>query len=227
MERGEESGMIVFFNNHIIDEKAAHVAPSDRGFTLGDGVFDTLLCVDGTPQYAREHFTRLLAHAAFLRIKPEHTPEALEQTALALLKKNRFLGGRHALRTMITRGPGERGLTPPEIAVPTTLMRASPVPDPATLPPVNAAFALTTRRNEHSPFSRIKTLQYGDNMLALLEAQHNGANEALMINSEGHVVCATTSNIFILEEGRVLTPPLTDGALDGITRAHVMRGRYR
>ena len=214
--------MIVFLNNHIIDEKAAHIAPSDRGFTLGDGVFDTLLCVDGKPQQAREHFTRLLAHAAFLRIKHEQTPEVLEQAALTLLKKNRFLGGRHALRTMVTRGQGERGLTPPELAVPTTFMRASPVPDPAALPPVHAVFALTTRRNEHSPFSRIKSLQYGDNMLALLEAQHNGANEALMLNTEGHVVCATTSNVFILEEGRVLTPPLSDGALDGITRAFVM-----
>ena len=96
--------MIVFFNNHIIDEKSVHVAPTDRGFTLGDGVFDTLLCVDGKPRHAREHFTRLLAHAAFLGIKPEHTPEFLEQTAITLLKKNRFLGGRHALRTMVTRG---------------------------------------------------------------------------------------------------------------------------
>jgi branched-chain amino acid aminotransferase len=60
-------------------------------------------------------------------------------------------------------------------------------------------------------------------MLALLEAHDHGANEALILNTEGHVVCATTSNVFILEEGRVLTPPLTDGALDGITRDFVMR----
>jgi branched-chain amino acid aminotransferase len=212
--------MIVLLNKDFRDEKAAHVSTADRGLTLGDGVFDTLLCVDGKPQNAQQHFLRLLGHAGVLRLHTPHTPQSLEQTALTLLKKNRFTRGRFALRTTITRGPGERGVAPPENPLPTLLMRAGPVPD--SVPSVHAVFAAGTRRNEFSPLSLIKSLNYGDSVLAMLEAQEKSANEALILNVEGHVACATASNVFILEEGRVLTPPLSDGVLDGITRALLM-----
>jgi branched-chain amino acid aminotransferase len=212
--------MIVMLNGEFRDEKAAHVSTADRGLTLGDGVFDTLLCIDGKLQYAKEHFLRLLGHAGVLRLYPSHTPQSLEQSALTLLKKNRFLKGRYALRTTLTRGPGERGVTPPENPAPTLLMRASPLPDAP--PPVHAIFAAGTRRNQFSPLSLIKSLSYGDNVLAMLEAQEKGANEAFILNAEGHVACATSGNVFALEEGRVLTPPLSDGVLDGITRAILM-----
>lgn len=215
--------MIVLFNGSYIDEKKAHIATDDRGFTLGDGVFDTLLCVDGAPQDAPAHFARLLGHAGVLRIQPAQTVAMLEEAAGEILRRNNFSKGRHALRTTLSRGPGERGLSPPDNAMPTLLMRASPAPDPAGLPPVHAVFAQGTRRNEHSPFSLIKSLQYGDSLLAMMEAKDRGANEALILNTAGHVACATTGNIFILEEDRILTPPLSDGVLDGITRATVMR----
>lgn len=212
--------MIVYLNNTFIDINKARIGATDRGFTLGDGVFDTMLCVNGAPQDFKLHMSRLLAHAAVLRINTTHTVESLEPVATALLRRNGFKSGRHVLRTTLTRGPGERGLFPPETPTPTLLMTLSPAPESAL---VHAAIATGTRRNGHSPLSRIKSLQYGDNLLALLEAKERGANEALIMNTEDHVVCGSTSNIFILEEDRVLTPPLSDGALDGITRAGIMR----
>ncbi|MFH1159274.1 MAG: aminotransferase class IV [Pseudomonadota bacterium] len=223
MEREKaQDGMIVCLNNVFMEEAAARISPADRGFTLGDGVFDTLLALDGRLRHAEAHFTRLLKHASVLQIKTGETPETLERAAFRLLEENGFARGRHALRTTITRGAGVRGLLPPDEPVPTLLMRITPAASPDSLPPVHAVIARTTRRNEFSPLSRIKSLQYGDNLLALLEAKDRGANEALLLNTAGHVSCATTGNIFILEKGRLLTPPLSDGALDGITRALVM-----
>ena len=215
--------MIVFLNNNFIEDNIAHISPADRGFTLGDGVFDTLLVLDGELRYAEAHFTRLLKHASVLQIKTNETPETLERTALRLLKKNMFTHERYALRTTITRGKGVRGLLPPDKSVPTLLMRVSPATSPDSLPPVYAVIAKTTRRNEFSPLSRIKSLQYGDNLLALLDAKDKGANEALLLNTAGYVSCSTTGNVFILEKDRLITPTLSDGALDGITRTLVMQ----
>ena len=215
--------MIVYLNNVFIKDKAACISPADRGFTLGDGVFDTLLVLDGQLRHAKAHLARLLKHASVLRIKTNETPKSLESSALRLLKKNKFVMGRYALRTTITRGAGIRGLLPPDESVPTLLMRVSSAVSPDSLPPVYAVISQTTRRNEFSPLSRIKSLQYGDNLLALLEAKDKDANEALILNTAGHISCSTTSNIFILEKGRLLTPPLSDGALNGITRTLVMQ----
>ena len=215
--------MIVFLDNVFIEEETARISPTDRGFTLGDGVFDTMLVLDGQLQHAEAHFTRLLKQASVLQIKTNETPDSLKNTALRLLEKNKITQGRHALRTTITRGAGVRGLMPPDKSAHTLLMRVSPAVSPDSLPPVSAIIAQTTRRNEFSPFSYIKSLQYGDNLIALLEAKKKGANEAILLNTAGHVCCTTTGNIFILEKDHLLTPPLSDGALDGIMRSIIMQ----
>jgi branched-chain amino acid aminotransferase len=208
--------MIVFFKGRFLADDNVPLSPADRGLTLGDGVFDTLLAVDGQLRHAALHFERLLTHAAVLRIRNAETVQSLTTAAERLLAENRFIKDRYALRTTLTRGAGARGLMPPEQNQPTLLMRASPAPE--NPPPVHAVIARTTRRNEHSPLSRIKSINYGDNLLALLEAKDRGANEAILLNTAGDVACATAGNIFIREKGRLLTPPLSDGALDGITR---------
>ncbi len=215
--------MIVFLDNVFMEEKTARISPTDRGFTLGDGVFDTMLVLDGQLQHAEEHFSRLLKQASILQIKTHETHDSLKNTAMHLLEKNKITQGCHALRTTITRGAGVRGLMPPDKSSHTLLMHVSPAASPDSLPPVSVIIAQTTRRNEFSPFSCIKSLQYGDNLIALLEAKKKGANEAILLNTAGHVACATTGNIFILEKGHLLTPPLSDGALDGIMRSIVMQ----
>lgn len=210
--------MIIFLNGMFMEESDCGIAPSDRGFTLGDGVFDTMLAVDGALQHADRHIARLVNHAAVLQIPLPIEADVLQGMGFELLQQNNFTSGRHALRTTLTRGPGTRGLNPPDRPEPTFLMRATPVPDPSEQP-LKVKLAQTVRRNERSPLSQIKSLNYGDNLLALMEARDRGFDDALMLNTAGHVVCATTSNLFIEEDGRLVTPPLSDGALDGITRA--------
>ncbi len=209
---------IIWINGRFINVKDAHVSITDRGLTLGDGVFDTMLAVNGEPLMADEHGERLVRHADILDIKFSLDFTA---TAAALLKQNGCAQGRHAIRTTITRGPAERGLMPPASPQPTIIMQASHVG--SNNAPVHALISDTFRRNQRSPLSRIKCLSYGENMLALMRAKEKGADDAIMLNGEGNVCCATTSNIFMVEGKKVITPPLDDGVLDGVMRQSIIR----
>lgn len=212
----------VFLNGNFIKEDRAALPVTDRGFTLGDGVFDTMLAIDGKMIFADKHFRRLGEHAAIMKIPFPCRTQELENSAAMLLEKNNLMTGRAAIRTALSRGPGERGLSPPAPRMPTLLMQATPVPSAGTPPPLKMIVARTVRRNEHSPLSRIKSSSYGDNLIALLEAQEAGAHDAVMLNTAGNAACATTSNIFALIGGKLITPPVTDGAMAGITRSSLM-----
>ncbi|MBU0859685.1 MAG: aminotransferase class IV [Alphaproteobacteria bacterium] len=210
--------MIVWQNREFIEEAAAGIGITDRGLTLGDGVFDTLLALDGVPQEGAAHFARLQAHAQILGMAIDTAQ--FERTAQDLLARNQFTKGRHAVRTTATRGPGKRGLMVPADPAYTLLMRASPVPTAGG--PVRLITATSVRRNEGSPLSRIKSLNYGDNILALMEARAHGADDALMLNNAGNAACASAANIYVQVGDDVLTPPLADGAMDGIVRARLI-----
>ena len=210
--------MIVYFNGTFMVEGETHITLNDRGLTLGDGVFDTMLAVDGQLVDGPAHYERLARHAAVMGIPCAH--KVMPENAVELLRRNHFTGGRHAIRTTLTRGPGARGLRPPEDPSVTIIMRAAPVPAPSH-PPVMIT-AQGVRRNEGSPLSRIKSLNYGDNIIALMEAQKVGADDAVILNNAGHVACASASNIYVLCDGVWLTPRLEDGAMDGIGRAQLL-----
>lgn len=211
--------MIVYMNGAFIEESTARIAPSDRGFTLGDGVFDTLRAEDGVPQHAEQHFRRLLGHAAQLHIPVKQTAADLTAMAQELLLQNKLAAGSASVRTTLTRGPAARGLLPPAAPVPTLLMQAAALPSVAQPEQsLTAVIARHVRRNEHSLLSRIKSLNYGDNLAALMEAQERGCSDAILLNTAGHAACATIGNLFILENGTLVTPPLSDGVLNGVVR---------
>lgn len=217
--------MFCFFHDQFIEEDKVSISINDRGFSLGDGVFDTQLATNGILPDAEPHFERLLNDATILDIRLEKTVSELMTISTMLLARNSIASGRWVVRTQVTRGIALRGLAPSPDAHPTIVMRATPAP-PVEKTAARAIIANTTRRNEHSPLSRIKSLNYGDNMLALLEARDSGVDDAILLNSESHVACATTSNIFIVEKGRWATPPVSDGVLAGITR-HKLIAEHR
>lgn len=183
---------------------------ADRGFR-GHGVFDTMLAAEGKPVFAAEHFTRLAAHAKIIGI--EITVEGLKETALTILQKNNLKDA--AISTIITGGPGQGGLKTPDNPQPQIIMRSAMLSGYA---PLHAIIAKTTRRNEFSPLSQIKSLNYGDNILARQEAESAGASEAILLNTKGYITCFTTGNIFILRKNKLFTPPLADGVMNGIIR---------
>ena len=186
---------------------------------LGDGVFDTMLAVDGKIIAAEEHCERLKRHAGVFNIHVDTNP--LIMAASELLKKNDLLSDHAVINTIITRGPANRGLKTPNNPDIQIVMRASYVP--TDMPPPRLIIARSVRRNEGSPLSQIKSVNYGDSILARIEADNAGANDAIFLNNAGHVTCATGSNVFITQAGKLYTPPLSDGVMDGIIRAKIIR----
>lgn len=195
----------------MISENAMSL--DDRGLLLGDGLFETLLAVDGALPHLPAHLDRMAAGCALLDL-PFDRAEAERLCHAAAPAAGRFV-----VRLTLTAGSGGRGLDRPAAPAPRLFATAAPfapVTTPATL------IVAKTRRNEGSPASRLKTLSYLDNVLARTEAKAVGADEALMLNNRGHLACAGAANLFWIAEGRLFTPSLDCGVLPGITRARLI-----
>jgi branched-chain amino acid aminotransferase len=208
----------IWLNGQLVEAGMARIDPSDRGLLLGDGLFETMRAVGGRVPLLARHLARLRAAAALLDLPVPAGDAAIEKACAGVLEANGLREA--ALRLTLTCGPGPRGLLPPAEPTPTLLLAAFPLPAP--LPAARACIAHLTRRNEHSPLSRLKTLGYLDNLLALKEARTRGADEAVLVNTAGRLACASTANLFVIEGACLLTPPLAEGALPGVTRALVI-----
>lgn len=212
----------VWLNGRLVPEAEAVVSISDRGFTLADGVFETLRVIDGQPLWLGDHLARLRQGADVFGIPVPFEDSVFTAAIDALLTS---LGLAHAsLRITLTRGPSKaRGLWPPASpAAPTLLMTASALPVGAPRPPLRVIVAQSVRRNEHSPLSRIKSLNYGDNILARREAEARGADDCLLMNGAGRIVCASVGNIFLRVDGVWRTPPIAEGLLAGTARRRLI-----
>jgi branched-chain amino acid aminotransferase len=196
-----------------------HIAPSDRGFLLADGIFETIRASAGALLWLEDHLTRLRAGATLLGIPVPLPDDAIGAGLRALIQKNDLPDG--AVRLTLTRGPSaRRGLWPPDQpATPTLIGSVAPLAAPAT---ARLIFCASTRRNEFSPLSRIKYLAYGDAILAKREALAKGGTDAVLCNTGGNVSCCTVGNIFARNDKGWVTPRLSDGALPGLARARVL-----
>lgn len=207
----------VWLNGTIVDQNDARVPVADRGFTLADGIFETIKAVGATPFWLSEHFERLKAGAVEIGLTIPFS-ESRICDAVERLLADATEDTRSAIRLTVTRGPvAARGLWPKETGASQPTCVLTVAPSHAT-PPQDFVVCRSTRRNEHSPLSRIKSLGYGDNILARREAIERGADDAIMLNTEGHVACATVGNVFFRIAGGWVTPPIADGILPGLAR---------
>ncbi|ABC21932.1 aminotransferase class IV [Rhodospirillum rubrum] len=207
---------VIWLNDRLVPAAKARIDPADRGFLLGDGLFETIPARDGRPLRLAAHLARLGRGARILGIP---LPALDIAAALAAtLAANDLSEG--VLRLTLTRGPGPRGLLPPPAPKPTIMITATAFPPPTG--PARLIVATRTRRNEASPLSTIKYLAYGDAILARQEAAERGADDAILLNLGGRVAETTVATLFIVQGGRLLTPPQTDGALPGILRAEML-----
>ncbi len=212
--------MIVWLNGELMDERAARIDPRDRGFLLGDALFETLLARNGNIAFLEEHLVRLAAGANILGIPLPISTGHLAIACEMVLEANGLIDApRAALRVTLTRGPGPRGLVPPVNPAPTLLVSAA---ESASPPASQSAIIATPRRNALSPTSRLKAAPYLDNLLAREEARARGADEALMLDTSGYLACASVANVFLWEGERLVTPAEECGILPGITRAAVL-----
>jgi branched-chain amino acid aminotransferase/4-amino-4-deoxychorismate lyase len=191
------------------------IPADDRGLTLGDGLFETILARDGELVLLDAHLDRMAQGCETLGLPPLDRTRAqrLCEDAAATVQ------GRAAVRLTLTAGSGGRGLD--RLASPYPRLFATAAPAPAPKTPARLVTA-TVRRNEGSPASRLKTLSYLDNVLAREEARAAGADEALMLNNAGEIACAAAANVFWLQGGRLFTPARECGVLEGIMRRKVL-----
>lgn len=207
---------MTFWLNGEWREDGAAIGIADRGFLLGDGVFETVLMRHGVAAFLEEHLDRLRRGLETMRIEamlPEDVPELLADLAA----RNDLAEETAAARITVSRGVSGRGLVYSGEARPTVLMTVAA----AAVPDTPAALIVSGyRRAECSVTSRCKTLAYPDNILARDEAREKAADEALMLNGAGRIACASSANVFLMrKDGAVVTPSVGEGALPGIVRA--------
>ncbi|PKQ05566.1 MAG: hypothetical protein CVT73_11545 [Alphaproteobacteria bacterium HGW-Alphaproteobacteria-12] len=212
--------MKVWLNGSLVDARDARIDPSDRGFLLGDGLFETMLALHGHPVFAGAHMLRLKAGAELIGLPLPYAPDTIEAACAEVLEANGLDAvPRAALRVTATRGPGPRGLALPPEPRPTLLVSCAV----AGAPPARLSLATATpRRNPWSPSARIKALPYLDNLLAKEEAREKGADDALILSTNGAIACTSAANIFLWEDGKLITPSVNCGILPGITRAALL-----
>ena len=215
---------LIYLNGHMLPEGAAHLSALDRGFTLGDGVFETLRAVGVRLFRIDDHLARLQRSVATVGlVVPEGGP-MLSEAISSLLAANQLEDA--LVRITVSRGvPAERGLLPPSSPSPTLVIHATPFvgyPRERYQRGFTAAVA-AIRRNESSPLSYIKSCSYLDSVLARIEAGRRGADEALLLNTAGWLACGSSSNLFLVSREALITPSLDCGVLEGVTRREVLR----
>ncbi len=215
--------MKVFVDGKYYDEWNAKVSVFDHGLLYGDGVFEGIRIYNGRVFKLKEHIDRLFCSAKSILLKVPMSHRELAAAIVATCRLNRLRDA--YIRLVVTRGVGTLGLNPNRCKNPSVIIIAGNI----TLYPSELyergmeIITVPTTRNLHSALNpAIKSLNYLNNILAKIEANNAGCEEAIMLNSEGFVAECTGDNLFIVKEGQLLTPPLSAGALYGITRRVVM-----
>ena len=211
--------MIIYFNGRLISADELVVSPLDHGFLYGHGLFETMRAYNGKVFKEEAHFKRLAEAAAVLGW-PELPSQAELTAAISSVLQHNDLQDA-SIRLTLSRGSGAARPDAASCGALTIAIFAAPLPPP--LPPEGWSIAtVKLHRNVSSPLVRIKSANYLDNILAKAEAKLLGAQEAVMLNTDGFVAEGSMSNIFLVKAGRLITPDESSGILPGITRSTVI-----
>lgn len=207
---------IIYLNGDYIEGSAPLISHKDSGFTTGIGIFDSMLAQDGALIHEAEHFERI-AHDVSIVIgcALSFSFEEFENACLALLQKNNLQTGYVRVRTTVTGGVVSAPLA--KATHPTILIDVAPCNAPPNTA-VSCAIITDFPRVAGCVLENCKRLDYARSYAARRKAESLGAEEAILINTDGSIACGATSNIFIEENGVRVTPPLRDGILAGVTR---------
>jgi len=211
---------VIYIDGKFYPKSEAKISVYDHGFLYGDGVFEGIRVYDGYVFKLEEHLTRLYNSAKSITLRIPLSKDELRGVVLEAVRKNGFKDA--YIRLVVSRGFGDLGLNPVKCP------KASIIVIVDYLPPLyeginaTAIVAATRRNNADALDPQIKSLNYLNNILAKMEANRAGVDEAIMLNQRGTVCEGTSDNLFIVKNGVIITPPLSDGALDGITRDTVL-----
>jgi len=214
--------MKIYLDGQFYDKENAKISVFDHGLLYGDGVFEGIRFYQGRVFRLEEHISRLFDSAKAICLKVPLDKAGMTEAVLETIRQNDLQDG--YVRLVVTRGCGDLGLNPALCPKATVFIIASKI----TLYPEEmyrnglSVATCATRRIPHGALSpMVKSLNYLNNVLAKIESQQSGAGEGLMLNEQGYVAECTGDNIFIVKNGAMFTPPISSGALAGITRGVV------
>jgi branched-chain amino acid aminotransferase len=210
---------LIYLNGQLVPKDKAVVSVFDHGFLYGDGIFEGIRIYDGVVFRLDEHLERLYDSAKSILL---HIPLEFEEMAKAVLdtvRANQLQNG--YIRLVISRGAGDLGLDPRSCATPNIIIIADEIqlfPSEFYENGLRIVTVATTRNSPNALNPQIKSLNYLNSILVKMEAINAGVLEALTVNAQGYVCEGSGDNVFIVKKGKVYTPPVYLGALDGITR---------
>lgn len=207
----------LWLDGQITPIDKAVISPSDRGFLLGDGLYETFRFSHGKAPHLARHWARLNHGCDMLRLKvPEYC--LIEKAFSQLCAANQLDNG--SARLTVTRGSGPRGLLPPACPHQTIMLTVNPL-STGEKPSIRITIS-SYRRDSNSALCRIKSINTLSSVLARLEAREQQADDALFLNERNFIAEATASNFIAMLNGQILTPFIEDGALPGISRQRLI-----
>ena len=214
--------MKIYIDGKFYPEAEAKVSVFDHGLLYGDGVFEGIRFYNDRVFRLPEHIDRLYDSAQAICLTIPLSPEQMTDALLETVRQNGLHDG--YIRLIVTRGVGNLGLSPDRCKVPTVIIIAATIalyPEELYQKGLDVVTCATRRIAPAALSPSIKSLNYLNNILAKIEANHAGAGEGLMLNAQGYVAECTGDNLFIIRHGAIFTPPISAGGLRGITRGVV------
>lgn len=214
----------IYIDGKLCDEADAKISVFDHGLLYGDGVFEGIRFYSGRVFKLEEHIDRLFDSAKAIQLTIPLSHEEMTKALLETIRANELQNG--YVRLLITRGVGSLGLNPFQCETASVIIIASKIAlyDDEKYKQGLTLVTCSTRRPPPAALSpSVKSLNYLNNIMAKIEAINAGAEEGVMLNEQGFVAECTGDNIFVVKNGKIYTPPVSAGTLNGITRQVVMK----
>jgi len=215
--------MKIYLNDKLVDRSEAKVSVFDHGLLYGDGIFEGIRLYNGCVFKLDEHLERLEYSAKAIMLELPWSREEIAHAVCQTCQANGLRDG--YIRLVVTRGEGSLGLSIKNCSAPQLIIIADNIqlyPKEFYQEGLKIITVQTRRCNPSALPPTVKSLNYLNNILAKIEAQHLGYHEAIMLNDQGYVAECTGDNVFILQKGTLITPASSAGALKGITRDTVL-----
>lgn len=213
----------IWFEGQLVDQEKAVVSVYDHGLLYGDGVFEGIRAYGGKAFELDAHIRRLFDCAKAIRLTSAFSPEQIKSAIYETMKANGFSDC--YFRPVISRGSGDLGIDPKKAPKSVTFIIADQIamyPQDMYDKGIRVVTSSWTRNFINATSTRVKSLNYLNNIMAKQEASDHGAHDALVLNHLGHVSELSAANIFVVRDGVLSTPPFIDGALEGITRRVIL-----
>lgn len=216
---------VIYIDGKFYPKSEARISVFDHGLLYGDGVFEGIRSYGGYVFKLREHVDRLYRSAHSIQLTVPLSKEELIEAVLETIRRNDLEDA--YVRLVVTRGSGDLGIDPRKCPRPTAFIIAEPLKPlhgvDAKEKGITAIISSIRKDRVDSTSREIKSLNYLNSILAEMEAIDSGVHEVIMLDARGFVSEAATSNLFIVKDGELITPPPTAGLLHGITRQRVMQ----